>query len=175
MTDAAPRRERGFTLLEIMIALALFAVGAVCVLSTFAAAIALHLKREGDVRAARVLEEARAMAQDDWDAWQPTKRSPFPPVRKGQPSTRDPSVTFSITYGPLQGQPAGIDGLPAGASASVVITAGGDSKRVREFQTFLVRSGPRAAELKESMSFEKEKRLEKMKKNDPYGSKDSER
>ena len=41
--------------------------------------------------------------------------------------------------------------------------------------TFLVRSGPRAAELKESMTFEREKRLEKMKPNDPYGSKDSER
>jgi len=175
MSRPSGRREGGFTLLEIMIALALFAVGAVCVLSTFAAAIALHLKREGDVRAARVLEEARAMAQDDWDAWQPSKRNPFPPVRKGQPSARDPSVTFSVAYGPLQGQPAGIDGLPSGASATVVITTGGDAQRVREFQTFLVRSGPRAAELKESMTFEMEKRLEKMKKNDPYGDKDAER
>lgn len=177
MSSASPaaRREGGFTLLEIMIALALFAVGAVCVLSTFAAAIALHLRRENDVRAARVLDEARGAAQDDWDAWQPSKRAPFPPPRKEQVYSRDSSITFTISYGPVQGQPLGLDGLPAGASASVKITTGGDRSRVREFQTFLVRSGPRPGELKQSMTFEMEKVQEKMKKNDPYGDKGSDR
>jgi len=171
MSSAVPggSRERGFTLLEIMIALALFAVGAVCVLSTFAAAIALHMKREGDVRAARVLEEARRVAQDDWDHYEPTKRNPFPPERKGQPYSRDAGITYSIVYGAVAGQPRGLDGLPSGASATVRVVTGGDATRYREFQTFLVRTSPRPADLKESLTFEQEKRLQKMKKNDPYG------
>ena len=70
--------ERGFTLLEIMIALAILAVGVVCVLSTFAAAIALHLRRESDVRTARVLEEARVEAQEAWDAYKPPKSGTLP-------------------------------------------------------------------------------------------------
>jgi len=170
MTD--PRREKGFTLLEIMIALALLAVGAVCVLSTFAAAIALHLRREGDVRAARVLEEAGRVAQDDWDTWQATKRAPYPPARKEQVYSRDDMVAFSITYESVPGQPKGLDELPAGALAVVKITTGGDVTRVREERLFLVRNGPRPGELKSSLTYEKEKQKDdaKPKKNDPYGS-----
>ena len=48
-----------------LIALAILAVGAVCVLSTFAAALALHMRRETDVRTARVMEEARIEAQSN--------------------------------------------------------------------------------------------------------------
>jgi len=166
------RGERGFTLLEIMIALALLAVGAVCVLSTFAAAIALHLRRENDVRAARVLEEASRVAQDDWDSWQATKRNPYPPPRKEQSYSRDDLVAFAITYEAVPGQPKGLDELPSGALAVVRITTAGDRERTREERVFLVRSGPRPGELKSSLTFEKEKDDEKTKKaNDPYGSK----
>ena len=169
---SSARREKGFTLLEIMIALALLAVGAVCVLSTFAAAIALHLRREGDVRAARVLEEAGRVAQDDWDTWNATKRQPFPPPRKEQAYSRDDMVSFAITYESAPGQPKGLDELPAGALAVVKIITAGDQTRVREERLFLVRSGPRPGELKSSLTFENEKKEEKSKPktNNPYGS-----
>ena len=169
--SSGARVERGFTLLEIMIALALFAVGAVCVLSTFAAAIALHMRRESDVRSARVLEEARRVAQDDWDSYRPSKNAPVPPPRKGEPYSRDATVSYSIQYEAIAGQPKGLDDAPAGVGAVVKVDYG-HGTRPREFRAFLVRGGPRPGELKESFTWESEKRLQKMKKADPYGGKD---
>ena len=171
MTESLPvpsRRERGFTLLEIMIALAVLAVGAVCVLSTFAAALALHMRREADVRMARVMEESRTEAQVAWDAWTPTKSAPLPPDVKEAPWARDPSLLYSITFQPVSGQPAGPDGITGGAKAVVrVLREGAPAARAKTMEFFLVRGSFSAAERKTSVSWDQERKLNKMKKTDP--------
>ena len=126
MTESrVARREGGFTLLEIMIALAILAVGAICVLSTFAAAIALHMRREDDVRLARVIDEARSEAQITWNTWNSTKDHPLPPAVEGQVFSRDPAVSYSISFELIEGQPRGLDGSANGAAARVVVVREG--------------------------------------------------
>ena len=173
MTESRPvpppprRREGGFTLLEIMISLAILAVGAVCVLTTFAAALALHMRRESDVRTARVMEESRTEAQTAWDAWSPTRAAPYPPDLKDLAYSRDASLSYSITYVPVSGQPAGPDGVTAGVKAIARVHREGDPpEKVRKMEFFLVRSGFSAAEKKTSVSYEQEKRADKLKTKD---------
>ncbi len=162
-----PGRCRGFTLLEIMIALAIFAVGSICVLSAFAAAIALHMKREADVRGARVLEEARLEAQQAWDAWRPQPNRPLPPVLDHLAYSRDTSLTYSITFQPVEGQPRVLDGTPAGVAAEVrVFREGVDPRSARTMRLFLTRSGFRPEDMKESVTYEMEKEADKMKESD---------
>jgi len=162
----ASRGQSGFTLLEIMIALAILAVGSVCVLSTFAAAIALHMRREDDVRMTRVLEEARTEAMLGWDSWESTKDRPLPPPVKDQPYSRDSAVSYSITYELIEGQPLGLDGSANGAAAVVAVRREGRDE-AREMRVFLSRSELRPKDFKRSYTFDAEKKADEMKKNDP--------
>ncbi len=152
----------GFTLLEIMIALAIFAVGAICVLSTFAAALALHMRREADVRMARVMDEARNEAQNAWDSWTPTKERPLPPSIKDATYGRDLSIGYSISFQTVAGQPLGPDGLPGGIAAVVTVSRDGDPPgRTKVMRFFLLRSGFRAAEMKQSLTYDQERDADK--------------
>ncbi len=169
MIETAPgtKAQKGFTLLEIMIALAIFAVGSICVLSTFAAALALHMRREADVRTARVMEEARIEAQASWDSFSPTKARPYPPPVKDVNYARDVTITYSISFEGVSGQPVGTDGLPGGVSAVVKVTKDGDPPgREKVMRFFILRSGFRAEERKTSLTYELEKDAEKEKEKD---------
>ena len=169
MTDPvpAPGRCRGFTLLEIMIALAILAVGSICVLSTFAAAIALHMKREADVRGARVLEEARAEAQEAWDAWRPQPNKPLPPLMDNLFYSRDSHISYTIAFQPVSGQPKGLDGTASGVNALVTVSREGqDRRRDRTMKLFLTRSGFRPEDMKGSLTYEQEKEADRKKESD---------
>ena len=161
--DSRGASEKGFTLLEIMVALAILAVGSVCVLATFATAIALHMKREENVRLVRVMEEARNEAQAAWDLHRPTKDHAFPRPLKDIPYSRDPGLSFSITFGPVEGQPQGLDGTQSGVSALVKVMREGQKDRPREETIILTRTGFRMEEMKDSFTFEKEKQEHKTK------------
>jgi prepilin-type N-terminal cleavage/methylation domain-containing protein len=169
MTRSA--RERGFTLLEIMIALAILAVGAMCVLATFAAALGLHMRREADVRTARVMEEARIEAQNAWDNWTPSKGRPFPPAVTDMVYSRDVNLGYSISFEGVPGQPATPDNSPGGVAAVVKVSRAGEPpEKARQMRVFLVRSGFRAAERKESLTYEQEKEADKQKEKEQQSS-----
>lgn len=57
------RRKAGFTLLEVMMALAILAVGTVSVLMVFGTALSFAHRRQGQQQLAQVLEEARTDAR----------------------------------------------------------------------------------------------------------------
>jgi len=163
------RGERGFTLLEIMIALAVLAVGAVCVLSTFAAAIALHLRREADVRTARVMEEASHQAQLTWNQFQPTKTRPIPEPMKDRSYSRDDSVLYTVEFEPVPGLPEAKPGSAGGVKATVVIREEGSRGAPRVETLFLSRTGFDPADLAGSVTLEEEKKADETRKNDPTG------
>jgi hypothetical protein len=114
------------------------------------------------------MEETRTEAQTAWDAWNPTKALPCPPDLKEAAFSRDPSLSYSIAFVPVSGQPAGPEGVTAGAKAVVRVRREGDPPdRVRTMEFFLVRSGFSAAEKKTSVSYEQERKADKLKTNEP--------
>ena len=160
------RSEGGFTLLEIMVALAILAVGAICVLATFATALALHMQREEKDRLVRVLDEAMAEAQTSWDAHRPTKDRPCPPAIKDMPYSRDASLSYSVIFSTAEGIPRGLDGAPSGVLAQVSVVREGLRDHPKEETRVLWRAGFRPEDMKESLTFEQEKKDDK-KKYDP--------
>ncbi len=158
MTEPPPatrRRERGFTLLEIMVALAILAVGAICVMSTFAAALALQLRRDAAVRTARVLEEATAEAQAEFDAFTPTKERLLPAPIPERPWSRNDAIGWSVTFAPAPGFDARV-----AVKARVIVVEHGSrgNKKEREQVVFLDRTGFPKDELATSLSFQQEKK-----------------
>jgi prepilin-type N-terminal cleavage/methylation domain-containing protein len=155
------RGQRGFTLLEIMISLAVLAVGAMCVLSTFAAAIALHMRRENAARQRMVVEEAVVEAQSMFDAYVPGgKGKELPPAIPGRAYSRDDQVEWSVTF--LQAD--GVD--PRVAVRAKITIREEDSRgqmREREEWAFLDRAGFPLSELKKSIGFEQEKKDQEQK------------
>jgi prepilin-type N-terminal cleavage/methylation domain-containing protein len=188
MIDAvARRRERGFTLLEIMVALAILAVGSICVLATFAAALALQVRRDADARAARVFEEARIAAQAAYDSWTPATpgddarsraaagsgagRRPssaalkVPPPIEERAYSRDPSVAWSATFSTAEGIPG-----DAGVFADLVVVEQHEvssRRRERKERVFLAAGGIPAAELRTSRTYDEERRDEEERRLNP--------
>lgn len=68
MTRAPARPRRGFTLLEVMIAMALLLVGGVSILSVFTLAVAHRVERDVEAKLDLVRTEARVLAQGAVDA-----------------------------------------------------------------------------------------------------------
>ncbi len=155
-----------------MIALAVLAVGAMCVLSTFAAALALQMRREADVRAARVVAEAVDVAQSEWNRFTPARNAPFPEAVAETTYSRDPSVTFTISFEPADGLPQVGAGVQGGVWAVVTVVDGADTEgeggRVHQERVFLSKNGFAKKELTTSKSFEQEKKDETKEKYDPY-------
>ncbi len=164
MTESIPgrpsRAQAGFTLLEIMVALAILAVGAVCVLSTFAAALMLHSERQEKVRMKLAMDEARYEVQARWDSFRPTKAQPLPPAVKDAPCSRDPAVTYSVAFESVEGAPVGLDGARRGAVAVVTIVRDRRTDRAKESRIPLSRTGYTREDLKESITYEEERKAE---------------
>ncbi|MHC4225308.1 MAG: type IV pilus modification PilV family protein [Planctomycetota bacterium] len=66
-------RQDGFTLLEVMIAMSILAVGAASVLGIFVAAVQWHSQRVEDNRITRLYNFARQHAQNTFNSFDPSK------------------------------------------------------------------------------------------------------
>ena len=66
-------RQNGFTLLEVMIAMSILAVGAASVLGIFVAAVQWHSQRVEDNRITQLYNFARQHAQNAFNAFDPNK------------------------------------------------------------------------------------------------------
>jgi len=178
MTDPVPsppvpadRRARGFTLLEIMVAMAILAVGAVCVLSVFAAALMLHDERMDKVRTKLVLDEARTEAQAAWEIFRPSRGHALPPPLKDLPYSRDDKITYSVEFLPVAGEPEGLDGGRRGATAVITVLRNGDRDRRRTQEVPLLRSGLSAEERRTSLTWDQERKADEEKAKDSSGKK----
>ena len=96
-----PRRsaERGFTLLEILLALVILAVGGVSVISMFAAAVSLQYDAAVNERLSRILPDVVAEAQLAIDAHNPTEEQRLPPNIERRPTTQYPrDFEFEVSF-----------------------------------------------------------------------------
>jgi len=95
-------RTKGFTLIEVLIAMSILAVGATSILSIFVWALAFHTKRVEDNRLAAIYNHARAHAQAAFNAFDPgsvPKGKPLVPAQivadlsgPDPPETQDPMI-----------------------------------------------------------------------------------
>ena len=90
--------EEGFTLLEILMAMIVLAVGGVSVLSLFASAVSLQYKSVVADREAKILPEVVARADSQRDA----QRVPFQPDRRHHSLRQEYSGTTLWTLCCLQ-------------------------------------------------------------------------
>lgn len=94
-------RLRGFTLLEVMMATAILAVGTVSVLMVFATATGFAHRRQADQQLSQVLDEARSDARAYVNAFRPPSAVPNPAVAKGRVKQQAPQAD-------LPGGPGGV-------------------------------------------------------------------
>ena len=88
------RRARGFTLIEVLIALGLLLVGGVSILSVFTLAVVHRVERDLEAKLDLLRPEARTLAQDAVDK-APADKSP--PTISDQPLSQ-PGFSASVTF-----------------------------------------------------------------------------
>jgi prepilin-type N-terminal cleavage/methylation domain-containing protein len=94
MPAKLPRNSRGFTLLEVMIAMALLLIGGVSVLSVFTLAVSHRVQRDVESKLDLVRSEALAIAQESVDRSKPTE----PPAPILNHATSQPAFTVSARF-----------------------------------------------------------------------------
>jgi prepilin-type N-terminal cleavage/methylation domain-containing protein len=88
------REARGFTLLEVMIAMALLLIGGVSVLAVFTLAVSHRVQRDVESKLDLVRSEALAIAQEAVD----TSKPPEPPAPIVNHTTSQPQFTVSARF-----------------------------------------------------------------------------
>jgi prepilin-type N-terminal cleavage/methylation domain-containing protein len=155
-----PTGEEGFTLLEILMAMIILAIGGVGVLSLFAAAVGLQYDSVIDQRKALILADVVADAQQVVNAHAPVEDQLLPPDIQQTPTEQfardfDYSVKFS-----------GSGMFPAGEGAVAEITLyyrGNPLEPVRRILQRTVFSKP---DIEKSVSYARDKKADQQKKDD---------
>ena len=120
-SPAASRPARGFSLIEVMIALSLLLIGGVSILAVFTLAVSHRVERDIEARLDLVRPEARTMAQDAVDR---TKVGGAPaPVTDA--ATSQPGFTVSIAFRPSP------NGDPSWVASAVISFQGKELRQGR--------------------------------------------
>lgn len=102
------RGERGFTLMEILIAMTILVLGGVSIISLFAAAVSLQYDSIVNERQAMILPDIVSEAQQVLNAHRPTKEQPVPPEIERKESALYPNdFQFEVTFSRSQYIPEG--------------------------------------------------------------------
>lgn len=97
ITSMRPGRSEGFTLLEVLLATAIMAVGTTSVLVVIATAAGMASQRQVNVRREQVMDEARHDAQAIVDTFRVPKNTPAAtPVKKGAAKSAEPAASPTI-------------------------------------------------------------------------------
>lgn len=148
--------EDGFTLLEILLAMIILAVGGVSVISLFAAAVKLQYNSVMDQRKAMILGDVVAEAQFALDRYEPDAEG-----KKLLPAEiRDreaPYYSRDFTYG-VKFLPAGSFPPSEGAIAEITLSYRGRPQE--PVRRILQRTVFAKKDLKESVSFEADRRAD---------------
>jgi type II secretory pathway pseudopilin PulG len=108
--------ERGFTLLEILIAMTILMMGGVLVISLFAAAVAMQYESEVDKQKAEILNEIVAETQAAFNAYDPEPNQPVPPPIERKPAPGESGdFEYSVVF-------ATAPHVPEGEGATATIT-----------------------------------------------------
>ena len=93
-SGARAGRSRGFTLLEVLIAMSILAVGATSILAVYLKAVQFATERKEQNRLTEIYNHAHTHAQSIFDAWDPAKVKQGDPVvpAKVDVDVRDPTV-----------------------------------------------------------------------------------
>jgi prepilin-type N-terminal cleavage/methylation domain-containing protein len=145
------KKERGFTLLEILLAMIILAVGGVSVISLFAAGVSLQYDSAINQRRALILADVVADAQQTLDAYAPTDKKPLPPdiAKRAAPQfPRDFEV--AVTF-----REVGI--CPPGEGAEARISLFYKGRELPAVRRVLQRTVFTEKELEGSLSYEEEK------------------
>jgi prepilin-type N-terminal cleavage/methylation domain-containing protein len=99
------RADLGFTLLEVMMATVLLAVGSVSIIAVLTSAAAYATRRSEIQRQTQVLEEARSFARAQINRFQPKDGKKVPGDDDGrvepQPSTLYATYAFELQFAPV--------------------------------------------------------------------------
>jgi len=102
------RREGGFTLMEILIAMTILVLGGVSVISLFAAAVSLQYDSVVNERKALILSDIVSEAQQVLNAHKPTKDQPNPPnIERKESATYPRQFEYEVTFSRSQYIPPG--------------------------------------------------------------------
>lgn len=94
----AAAKHRGFTLIEVLLALALLLVGGVCVMSVFSLAVVHGVERYVEAKLDLLRPEARTLAQQAVDASPSDLAAPKPPIAIRNVEMSQPGFTVSIDF-----------------------------------------------------------------------------
>jgi prepilin-type N-terminal cleavage/methylation domain-containing protein len=154
------KNERGFTLLEILLAMIILAVGGVSIISLFAAGVSLQYDSAVNQRRALILADMMAEAQKTLDGWSPTTAKPLPPdVVKGPAPQFARDFEVAMTF-----REAGI--CPPGEGAIATISLFFRGRELTPARRILQRTVFTESELETCTSYEEDKKNESERKKE---------
>jgi len=148
------KKERGFTLLEILLAMIILAVGGVSVISLFAAAVSLQYDSALNQRRTLIIADVVADAQQALDAYAPTDKKPLPPdieKRAAPQFPRDFEVAVNFSE-------VGI--CPPGEGAKAQIRLFYKGRELPAVERVLQRTVFTSQELEESVSYKADQKAD---------------